>query len=91
MEKEQLDTSTTFLKMAGGRMHTLHPTTPLDPYLAISYRNHQESLTYFSHLAPLTLFYFTKKQSQMGGGGGRAWHYASTLNTVLLWVTNPFY
>ena len=32
--------SKTFLKMAGGRMHTPRPT-PLDPPLAISYRNHQ--------------------------------------------------
>ena len=49
-------------------MHTPHPT-PLDPPLAISYRNHQNSLVYFSHLAPLILFLFTKKQSQKGGGG----------------------
>ena len=27
--------------------------TPLDPPLAISYKNHQNSLAYFSHLAPL--------------------------------------
>ena len=39
-----------FLKMAGERMHTPHPT-PLDPPLAISYRNHQKSLVYFNHLA----------------------------------------
>ena len=41
-------------------MHTPHPT-PLDPPLAISYKNHQKSLAYFSHLAPLI---FTKRQSQ---------------------------
>ena len=58
---EKLYTSKTFLKMAGGRMHTPHPT-PLDPTLATSYRNHQNSLVYFSHLAPLV--FFTKKQSQ---------------------------
>ena len=36
---------------------------PLDPPLAISYRNHRKSLAYryFSHLAPLILFFFTKK------------------------------
>ena len=62
MEKEQLYTSKTFLKMAGGRMHTPHPT-PLEPFLAISYRNHQESLTYFSRLAPLIEFFFIKKRS----------------------------
>ena len=40
---------------------------PLDPPLAISYRNHQKSLVYFSNLTPLILFYFTKKQSYKGG------------------------
>ena len=44
----------TFLKMAGGWMHTPHSTL-----LAIGYRNHQMSLTCFSHLAPLILFFFT--------------------------------
>ena len=65
--------------MAGGRMHTPHPTS-LDLPLTISYRNHQNSLVYFSHLAPLILFFFTKKQSQKGGG-----HRAMPpLNTLLL-------
>ena len=36
--------------------------------LAISHRNHQKSLAYFSHLAPLALFFFTKRRSQKGGG-----------------------
>ena len=63
---EKLCTSKTFLKMAGGRMLMPHPT-PLYPPLAISYRNHQKSLAYFSHLAPLVLFFFTKRQSQKGG------------------------
>ena len=49
----KLYTSKTFLKMAGGRMHTPHPTP-----LAISYINHQKSLAYFSHLEPLNLFIF---------------------------------
>ena len=49
---EKLYASKTFLKMAGGSMHTPHPT-PLYPPLAISYRNHQKNLEYFSHLAPL--------------------------------------
>ena len=41
----------------------------LDPPLAIlSYRNHQKSVGHFSHLAPLILFFFTKKRSQKGGG-----------------------
>ena len=58
--------SKTFLKMAGGKMHTLHPT-PLSPPQAISYRNHHKTLAYFSHMAPLILFFFIKKQSQGGG------------------------
>ena len=56
------------LKMAGGRMHTPHPI-PLDSPLAISYRNYQKSLAYFSHLRPLVLFFFTKKAELKGGGG----------------------
>ena len=52
--------------MAGGRMHTPHPIS-LDPAMAINYGNHQKSLAYFSHLAPLVLFFFTKMQSQKGG------------------------
>ena len=37
---EKLYTSKTFLIKAGGRRHTPHPA-PLDPLLAISYKNHQ--------------------------------------------------
>ena len=33
------------------KMRTSHPTS-LDPPLATSYRNHQKSLAYFTHLAP---------------------------------------
>ena len=62
---EKLYASKTFLKMAGGSMHTPHPT-PLDSPLAISYRNHQKIQAYFSHLTPLALFLFTEKQSQKG-------------------------
>ena len=65
---ENLYTSKTFLKMVGGRMHT-PDLTPLDPPLVISYRNHQKRLAHFSHLAPLVLFFFTKRQNQMGGHG----------------------
>ena len=46
--------------MGGRRMHTPH-STPLDPPLAINYRNHQKSLVCFSHLTPLVLFFFTKR------------------------------
>ena len=49
--------------------HTAHPTL-LDSPLAISYKNHQKNLAYLSHLAPLTLFFFTKKQSQKERGHG---------------------
>ena len=54
----------TFLKMAGGRMHTPHST-----YLAISYKNHQKSVAYFSQLAPLILLFFTEMQNQKGSHG----------------------
>ena len=80
MEKLHRGTSKTFLKMDGGRMHTLHPI-PLDLLLAISYRNHQKNLAYFSHLVPLVLFFFTKRQSQKGEGHGAM---ASPLNTLLI-------
>ena len=71
---EKMYTTKTFLKMAGGRMHTPHSTL-LDPPLAISYKNHPTSLACFSHLAPLILLFFTKRQSQKGRTGG-AWHNA---------------
>ena len=61
---EKLHASKTFIKMSGGRMHTPDPTL-----LAISYKNHQKSLAYFSHMAPLILFFFTKRQSQRRGEG----------------------
>ena len=48
------------------RMHTPHPTL-LDLPLAISYRNHQKSLAYFSSLAPLLLFFLIERRSQKGG------------------------
>ena len=63
---EKLFTSKTFLKLAGGMMHTPHPT-PLNAPLAISYRNYQKSLAYFSHLGPIIWFFFSKKESQKGG------------------------
>ena len=62
---KKLYTSKTCLKMAGGRMHNPHPT-PLDPPLVIGYRNHQKSLAYFSHLAPLVLFFFSTRPNQKG-------------------------
>ena len=65
---EKLYTSKAFLKMAGGRMHTPHPTS-LYPPKAISYRNHQKSLAYFSHLAPLILFFLLKGRVKRGNHG----------------------
>ena len=65
---EKLYTSKIFLKMADGRMHTFDPIL-LDPPLVISYRNHQKSLTYFSHLAPLVLFFSLKDRVKRGGMG----------------------
>ena len=77
---EKLHTSKAFLKMAGDRRHTPHPT-PMDPPLAISYKSHPKSLAYFSHLAPLILFLFNKKQSQKERTRG-GWHNVP-LNTLL--------
>ena len=69
---EKLYISKAFLKMADGRMHAPHPT-PLYPPLAISYRNHQKSLAYFSHLiitiSSFVLFY-QKAESKGGRGHG---------------------
>ena len=77
---EKLYASKTFLKMVGGRMHTPHPN-PLDSPLAISYRNHQKNLAYFSHLAPLILFFLLKGRVKREGHGTMV----SPLNT-LLWT-----
>ena len=51
--------------MAGGKMHAPHPT-PLYPPLAMSCRNHQKSLAYFSHWAPLILYFFFTKRQRRG-------------------------
>ena len=50
--------------MAGERMHAL-PPTPQNQPLAVSYRNHQKNLAYFSHLAPLVLFFVIKRHGTM--------------------------
>ena len=80
---EKLYALKTFLKMAGGSMHIPYPI-PLDRPLVIRYRNHQKNLAYFSHLAPLVLFLFTKSQSQ-----GGAWHKDPPLNTLLRAIRVP--
>ena len=67
--------------MAGGRMHIPY-TTPLDSSLAISYRNHQKNLAYFSHLSPSVMFFFTKRQSQKGDRHGTM----SSPRNTLLWT-----
>ena len=72
---EKLYTSKKIFKISGGRMHIPHPTL-----LVISCRNHQKSLAYFSHLALLIFFIFTKKQSQRGRG---VMAQCSSLNTLL--------
>ena len=74
---EKLYSSKTFLKMAGGRMHIPYPT-PLDSSLTISYRNHQKNVAYFSHLAPLVLFFLLEGRVKRGG----AWHNGTHLNTL---------
>ena len=63
---EKLYTSKTFLKMDGERMHTLILFLGSVP----GHKLHQKILAYFSHLAPLVLFFFTKRPSQKGG----PWH-----------------
>ena len=67
---EQLHASKAYLKMADGRMRTPHPTHMYPP-LALSYRNFAPLILYFKYcnpLAPLILFFLTKRQSQKGGG-----------------------
>ena len=63
-------TSKTVSKMAGGRMHTLQVSqpTPVDPLLVKSYKNHQKSLAYFSHLTPLNLLFLLKGRSSQKAG-----------------------
>ena len=59
--------SKTLLEKTGGKdTYTSHPS-PLDPPMAISYKNHQKGLAYFSHWHHV--FSFTKRESQKGGHG----------------------
>ena len=74
---EKLYASKTLLEKADGWMYDL--IQPLDPHLAISYRNYQKSLAYLSHQAPLVLLFFTKKQSQKE----RETRHNARLNTLL--------
>ena len=65
---EKLYALKTFLKTAGGRMHTPHPT----PWIRLrhNHRIHQES-GIFQTLGAIYFLFFTIKQSRKGGG---AWH-----------------
>ena len=64
-------------------MHISRPI-PLDLPLAIGYRNHQKSLTYFSHLALLVLFFLLKGRVKKGG----AWHYVFIVFTESIGIVN---
>ena len=64
--------------MAGRWMHTPHPT-PMDPPLAISYRNHYAS-GMFQSFGTITFFFFTERQSQKGGAVAQC---PPSLNTLL--------
>ena len=69
--------------MAGGKMHTPHPTL-LDSPLAISYKNHQKNLAYFSHLiGTITFAHFYKKAESKGGDGHGTMPPLNTLLTAL--------
>ena len=61
---EKLYTSKIFSKMAGGRMHTPHPTP-----LATSYKNHQESGISQS-LVTINFVLFHQNAESKGGEGG---------------------
>ena len=62
---EKLYLPKTLLKTASEGNAYPYPT-PLDPYLVISHKNHQESLAYFSQLAPFVLFYEKAKSKGEG-------------------------
>ena len=88
---EKLYTSYTFLKMAGGKMHTPYPIS-LYPPPAICYRNHQKSLAYFSHLAPLILCFLLKGRVRRGGEGALLNAPSPPyLNTLLLGLASFFF
>ena len=67
---EKLHASKTFLKMAGERMPTPHPTS-LVPPLVIRYRNHQKNMTCFNHLNGTIRFVLFHEKAESKGG---AWH-----------------
>ena len=69
--------------LRGNGIPRIHPLLKycLDPSLGISYRNHQKSLVYFSHL--VQLFFFLSKGLVKTGGGVMA-QCTPPLNALLL-------
>ena len=65
---ENLYTSKTILKMAGGRMHTHHPTSVSAPGQKL--QKPSKGSGSFQSLATIYFVLFTKRQSQKGGGHG---------------------
>ena len=57
---EKLYVSKAFLKMAGGRMHASHPTPPV-PVPGYKLQKPSKESGIFQTLAPLILFFFTKR------------------------------
>ena len=74
---EKMYTSKTVLKVAGGRMHTPHPTS-----LAIGYATETIKRVYpiFRSLGTINFVIFTKRQSQKGEAMAQQ---PPSLNTLL--------
>ena len=66
---EKLLTSKTFLKMAGGRMHTPHPT-PLDPPPGHKLQKPSKKSGIFQSLGTIIFVLFLLKSRVKRGGGG---------------------
>ena len=77
---EKLYTTKTFLKMAGGRMHIAY-SSPCPPVSAPGHKLQKalKELAYFSHLAPLLLFFLLKDRVRKGREHGPM----PSLNTLL--------
>ena len=69
---EKLYTSKTFLKMAGGRMHTPHPNPPHPP-LANGHKLQKPSKEsgMFQPLSTISFFFLLKGRVKRGGGHGK--------------------
>ena len=70
---EKLYASKTFSKMAGGRI-CISLILPLDPPLAINYKNHQKSLAYFQSVGTINFVMFYLKTESIGEDRG-GWHH----------------